>query len=523
MKTAKVFFRTDSSLLIGTGHVMRCLTLANELQEQGCEVRFICRNHPGNLNDLIRNKGFQVFELPQPTEAFEETNTESLPRAEYAKWLGVSWQRDAAETISLLGDQKPDWLIVDHYALDKSWETALRPKAEKIMVIDDLADREHDCDLLLDQNYFIDGKNRYDKLTKPTCVKMLGPEYALLRNEFAETRKKLKHPANEVKRIFVFFGGTDPDDMTSKALIALSQPDLLFLEVDVVIGKTNPNLNKVIDLVNDRPKTTLHIQVENMAELMSKSDMALGAGGANTWERLCLKIPSLVVTIAQNQVPFTQLLHERHIQEWIGESKKLDLKKIECAILHAISDSGFYKKWNPSFFNEIDGLGTKRVANMLTKGPLISELDIRKVRFEDCNIFWYWVNDADVRKNSFYSEQIPIDDHMIWFKKKIKDLESRIFIIECSNGPIGQTRFEKINGKFRIDYSVSRPFRGLGLGCSILQKSILLIDFERPFSVYGEVKKNNYSSIKIFEKLNFIETTACNACSEIRVFEKVIC
>ncbi len=519
----KAIFRTDASLQIGTGHVMRCLTLANELKEQGCEVGFICRNHPANLNDLIRSKGFQVFELPQPTEAFEETNTESLPRPEYAKWLGVSWQRDAAETISLLGDQKPHWLVVDHYALDKSWETALRPKVEKIMVIDDLADRIHDCDLLLDQNYFIDAKNRYDKLTRPTCVKLLGPEYALLRNEFAETRKKLTPPANKARRIFVFFGGTDPDDITSKALIALSQPDLLFLEVDVVIGETNPNRNKVIELVNIRPKTILYIQVDKMAELMSKSDMALGGGGVTTWERLCVKVPSLVVTVAQNQIPFTKVLHENRIQEWIGDSKTIDADKIRFAITSAISGEGLCKKWNLTLAEKIDGLGALKVANLLVNGPAVVELKIRKATLEDSDIFWLWANDQETRINSFNSDEIKNCQHRIWFESKLQDVDCEIFVMECPNGPIAQARFDKIDGKFRIDYSVSRPFRGLGLGCVILNKSILSIDFQRPFCVFGEVKKDNYPSIRTFEKLNFIETTDQKSASEIRIFEKVVC
>jgi UDP-2,4-diacetamido-2,4,6-trideoxy-beta-L-altropyranose hydrolase len=323
-----ILFRTDSSLEIGIGHVMRCLTLANEIKEQGCEVRFICRNHPGNLNDLIRNKGFQVFELPQPTEPFKETNTESLPRAEYAKWLGVSWQRDASETISLLGDQKPDWLIVDHYALDKSWETALRPKSEKIMVIDDLADREHDCDLLLDQNFYLDGNKRYSHLIPPACQKFIGPEYALLREEFRCVKRNYRKQKCESKRIFVFFGGSDFKNITTRFLEILSVEDFSEYVVDVVIGMKNPHKEIVKNKVLERPNTNLYIQVDNIAELMIHSDLCIGAGGATNLERMYLGLPSLVVTVAANQIESTRDLEKAGFLVSLGCEKNVTKNNI---------------------------------------------------------------------------------------------------------------------------------------------------------------------------------------------------
>lgn len=501
---------------------MRCLTLANELKELGCEVSFVCRNLLGNLNDLIRKKGFHILELPAPTKEINENINETSPRGEYAKWLGVTQDQDALETREVLNNRNAKWMVVDHYGIDATWETQIRSQVNNIMVIDDLADRPHDCDLLLDQNFFIDKKKRYDQWTTPTCAKLLGPEYALLRNEFAETRKKLKPPSNEVRRIFVFFGGTDPDDMTSKALIALSQLGLTFLEVDVVIGETNPNRIKIFELVKNRPRTALHIQVDNMAELMLNSDMALGAGGVTTWERLCLKLPSLVVTVAQNQSHFTQVLHENRIQHWIGDSKKINVDKISREIINAISAPGFYRHWNSSYCKKVDGLGVKKVAKVLVKGPSISQLNIRKAKLEDCDIFWFWANDQVVRKNSYNAEKISINEHLDWYNKKINDRNCNLFIAECPFGPIGQVRFDKINGRFRIDYSVSKQFRGVGIGPVLLNKSFSLIECPRPFFVFGEVKKDNYSSIKVFQKLGFTETVIQKMGAEICVFEKYL-
>ncbi|MBL0225443.1 MAG: UDP-2,4-diacetamido-2,4,6-trideoxy-beta-L-altropyranose hydrolase [Geobacteraceae bacterium] len=180
-----VCIRTDASDVIGSGHVMRCLTLADELRQRGADVIFICRILLGNLIGLIEDKGYSVVRLQQP-------ETEYIAAAEdvaHAAWLGVSWEQDAVDTIDAFGEKHPKLLIIDNYALDSRWETKLRPYVEKIMVIDDLADRSHDCDLLLDQNLYQSIETRYDKLISESCKRLLGPKYALFRPEFVTARK----------------------------------------------------------------------------------------------------------------------------------------------------------------------------------------------------------------------------------------------------------------------------------------------------------------------------------------------
>ena len=145
----KVFFRTDSSNSIGNGHLSRCLTLASSINEKGIDITFISRKHDGNINDIITKNGFRLLELNSP-----DKNSSKLKS--YEKWLGVNQKNDADETKKLIKNQKfkPDWLIIDHYALDSKWEKMLKPYVGKIMVIDDMANRTHDCDILLDHNWF---------------------------------------------------------------------------------------------------------------------------------------------------------------------------------------------------------------------------------------------------------------------------------------------------------------------------------------------------------------------------------
>ncbi len=180
----KIVFRVDASLQIGSGHIMRCLTLADELVRRGADIIFVCRERLGNLINLIEAKRYQVIRLPQAQVEYIAT-TDDLYHAE---WLGVSWEQDASDTIAVLGDEKPEWLVIDHYAIDRRWEQKLRPHVGKIMVIDDLADRPHDCDLILDQNLYQEMDKRYVNNVPESCQKLFGPKFALLRPEFAAAR-----------------------------------------------------------------------------------------------------------------------------------------------------------------------------------------------------------------------------------------------------------------------------------------------------------------------------------------------
>lgn len=358
-----VIFRTDASTLIGSGHVMRCLTLAEELRHTGAEVFFISRNHEGNLNDLIRNKGFKLYELPAATQVMSNNST----RGEYATWLGTSQEDDARETIEILKDIQPEWLIVDHYAIDEVWEQLVRPYTKKIMVIDDLADRKHECDLLLNQNYVSGEHQRYAGLIPPSCTTLLGPQYALLRKEFTKARENLKSRDGSVNRVFVFFGGVDPDNMTGKALEALSAPEFGQIYADVVIGAANPYRAAISNAVKQRPRTTLYVQVDNIAELMTQADLGLCAGGTTTWERFCLGLPSLVVTIADNQIPFTRDLHQDGFLRWLGTSKDVDPQVLHKWLMQAIQDTDRNRQEAEMGRLLVDGIGAQKVAEIVTK------------------------------------------------------------------------------------------------------------------------------------------------------------
>ncbi|MDH5573372.1 MAG: UDP-2,4-diacetamido-2,4,6-trideoxy-beta-L-altropyranose hydrolase [Gammaproteobacteria bacterium] len=294
----KVAIRVDASINMGTGHVMRCLTLADTLTGVGADVTFICREHYGHLAEIIKIRGYPVLLLGKPESKMLREDGDPV----HSHWLGVSWQHDAEETVQKLASQKIDWLVVDHYGLDARWHKKLRQEVGQIMVIDDLADRSLDCDLLVDQNFYLDSETRYQKLVNADCRCLLGPDYAMLRPEFIQgiNQQQFRIRA-ELKRIFVFMGGADATNETAKAIRAIDMVNECSFKVDIVVGSVNPYTDEIRQLCSERDYMMFHQDVRNIAELMNHADLAIGAGGATTLERCYLQLPSIVIVLAENQ------------------------------------------------------------------------------------------------------------------------------------------------------------------------------------------------------------------------------
>lgn len=339
----QITFRVDASLQMGTGHVMRCLTLAQALRERGADCRFVCREHPGHLIQSIRGLGFEVMALPLGSES-SNLDGDNADQLTHAPWLGATWRSDAAQTIQALGEDRPDWVVEDHYALDARWESELRPYCGKIMVIDDLADRDHNCDLLLDQNFYFNKDLRYQGLIPTPSKTLLGPAYVLLRPEFAEARQVLRVRNGVVKNILVFFGGSDLKDQTRIVLTALERINRLDISVDVIVGHTNPNRHSIQALCDHLPDVTYHCNVSNMAELIVNADLGIGAGGSAMWERCYLGLPTITVVSAENQVRTTEDVAQLGAIEYLGWADSLKATDYERTISSLINNSQKLKR-----------------------------------------------------------------------------------------------------------------------------------------------------------------------------------
>lgn len=347
-----IVIRTDASAAIGSGHVMRCLTLAGALRGRGAEARFVCRAHEGHLAALIRTEGHDC----------------TLLGAGDAGGAGAIQRDDAAETANAIRRTGPcDWLVVDHYSLDHQWEAAMRPYTKKIMVIDDLANRQHDCDLLLD--YLCTRRpEHYLPLTPPACRLLLGAAFTPLRPEFAELRTATlarREKTTEVGSLLITFGGADPDNLTGAALRRLTAADLPDgIAIDVILGAAFTRRAEIEKVAVALPApTAVSVAVGDMAEHISRADLAIGAGGVSAWERCCLGLPSITIVAADNQLVNADALEREHIGITLRQEHRDG--DFHAALQRALHDRQWRRETAARGSRLVDGQGAGRIADAL--------------------------------------------------------------------------------------------------------------------------------------------------------------
>ena len=362
----KVVFRTEASTAIGTGHVMRCLTLAKALREKGANCSFIGREHPGDLFGLLEEEGFITYRLPVHFPSVEPNAIFNGGHTNYASWLGASSKQDEEDCLAILKNNKVDWIVVDHYALDAKWEKVIKAHVGKIMVIDDLANRPHYCDLLLDQNLGSMAGD-YSGKVPSECKVLAGPKYALLRKEFSIYRKNslARRQAPSLAHIIINLGGVDANNITRIILEVLAKVVLpRTSRITVIMGAKAPWLEDVKALSVVMPyQTDVLSGISNMAEIMASADLAIGAAGSASWERCCLGLPSISVVLAENQKPVLDALSR------IGGVCALSLSEIERelpALIEQLKEQpGLLKEMSQVAANITDGKGVDRVLEWL--------------------------------------------------------------------------------------------------------------------------------------------------------------
>lgn len=496
-----VVFRVDASAQIGFGHVMRCASLALMLKQQGVDVTFICRELRGHYCIWLEEQNYNVYRLAAPINLDLTNNPNKL----YSDWLGVPINQEIEETsIALQKIGYIDWLVVDHYALDAVWESAMRTFCHRIMAIDDLANRMHDTDILLDQN-LQQQTGRYTELVPTSCTLLLGPKFSLLRPEFSKIRSSIAPRDGFVRKILVFLGGADSRNVTGTVLNVLSKMQMQNITIDVVLTSGSPHLNKINALCDGMPNCKLHIQSSNMAELMANADFMIGGSGGATWERCCLGLPSLLICIAENQRNTAIQASRRRVAIYVGDDKSLSSHKLRLFLERLLCRTKLLRSIAKRAFTLVDGEGSSRICEILTLSRS-SKLQARHATLKDENLLFKWVNDPIARINAFISEPITSETHHDWFLDKLKNTNScHLFIIESKNQiPVGQVRFEFVNNIWRIDFSIASIFRGKGIGSVALRVALERMNIEEPgASVFAQVKTGNRSSQRVFEQLGF--------------------
>lgn len=494
---------------MGVGHFMRCLTLADLLAERGATVRFVSRAHEGNLIDAAGERNFRLSVLPAPSTAPMQGGSEN-----YAEWLGVSQEMDAEQTIAAIRDERADWLIVDHYGLDSSWEQMLRPYAARLMVVEDLPERRHDCDLLLDQNESGRIAADYVGRAPEKCQLALGPRYALLRPDYARRRAALGQRNGNLARGLIFFGGSDPHDLTARSLEALSAAEFAHLQIEIVVGANYAHRAALERRSAARPGTHLSGPHPHLADLLATADFAIGAGGTTMWERMCIGVPSVVVCTAENQRPGCEQLATEGLIHYLGVDDRVDTVDIAAALRDCLRSPQRLVAMSALGQLKVDGLGAARIREALYP-TRTEELRLRSARDSDLLLYFDWVSDPEVRRQSLNIEPISFDKHQKWFAAHLASPHSKLFVMVAGDLPVGQIRFDFKDGEALVDYSIDRFFRGHGWARRLVALGTRAVD-ERVL-IRAEVKRGNLASCAVFERLGFSEAPT-SADSEIRVF-----
>ncbi|WP_296182528.1 UDP-2,4-diacetamido-2,4,6-trideoxy-beta-L-altropyranose hydrolase [Pseudomonas sp. UBA1879] len=350
----RVLIRADASIAIGSGHIARCLTLANVLRNGGAEVTFACRQLPGHLLQRLRDQGYVAHGLPERYP--QERNDADIE-------AGLPWEADIAALTGVVADTpRFDWLIVDHYGLDAQWERAARRFTHRLMALDDLANRPHAVDLLLDQNVSAQAlPAAYAQWLDSHCQTLFGPRFALLRDEFQCQPIVIKP---KVKRVLVNFGGFDAACQVQATLRVLERFD--DLQVDAVAGMHNPQWAAMTAMAKAHPNWRLHTLVDDFFGLMQQADLFIGAGGGTTWERAALGLPTICISVAHNQQLNARLLAEAGVHRYLGAHERLAPAQLTAAIAGLIDDAPQRQAFAERSRALVDGFGARRVADALS-------------------------------------------------------------------------------------------------------------------------------------------------------------
>ncbi len=351
-----IAFRVDAGKQIGTGHFMRCLVLAKKLSERGDSIRFLARALPPHLIDTLYKEGFDYVSL--------DTNVvkEPIDNLPHSQWLETSQFHDAQLAISALSDKSWDLIVVDHYGIDVRWESLVHKVTKKLMVIDDLADRKHCCDILIDQNFYVDLNSRYQNIVPSNCQLLLGPKYALLRNEFRELHERAHIRSGSIKKILVFLGG-DASNLTTKVIEQLLKINLPS-RIDVVVGEDHPYREEVRQICA-KNGYICHVETLRMAELMLSADLAIGAGGSATWERCCVGLPGILLAFAENQIKIVRDLTEYGACVSLSEDELRSESLFQEKINKMFRRDSALSQISSKAYHLVDGCGVDRVLKLL--------------------------------------------------------------------------------------------------------------------------------------------------------------
>jgi UDP-2,4-diacetamido-2,4,6-trideoxy-beta-L-altropyranose hydrolase len=515
-----VAFRVDSSAFIGSGHLIRCLSIASSLLERGARIHIISSD---NHDNLLSSLGADYQNILIPSSLRRADTRKEFEDFSYSDWIDCSQIEDASKVISAYKNNNisaPDWIVVDHYALSSEWSDYIKKnndfKSVKLCFLDDLCNRKHNADIIVDANYH--GKethSRYDGLVAGKTVRLLGPSYALMNKHFAASSRESKRREG-FNSVLVYFGSADLYNMTKEIVSVFLSKEFNDLSIHVVLGLHNACESIIREKLRGHKNYICHSYVNNMAALMSECDLAIGAGGSTTWERIVMHLPSIVYSLAHNQESFLSTLEQDGYITYLGHASNYNQRQF-LATLRKIRSS--YS--NYCFDNLIvDPYGCSRIATAIFDSK--EEYDLRDVQYSDILFLYRLVNDPLVRANSINNKEIRFEDHRDWLLRGLQKSNRQHYVM-CSKidaAPYAQIRFDETcsySGIIEIDLSIHSSIRGRGHAIYLLTEGIARAKnyFLSMKQFKAVVFKDNEPSNKVFASLGFaLQDSLGSSCNE---------
>lgn len=490
----KILFRVDSSYDIGSGHIMRCLTLAQYLRNLRCECHFVMRNLDGALIDIVKANGFNTTILPTPIHEINSSN-----QLRHAHWLGVSQELDAEQTLKSI-DHVQDWVICDHYGLDETWHTIIRPMTAHILVIDDIYDRYMNCDLLLNQNLLLD-PNPYEKLVPSNCNLLMGPKFSILREEFSDPLDGAPPPPHLLPRVLVYMGGVDQPGTTLLALRALENISSIEFYVDVIVSDKNPHIDEVKLFCKNKYKFTVYVGHVNLKYLMLKATISIGAPGSTSWERCQMGLPTILISFADNQIPIAKALAHEGAGIYAGDAQNLSESNLSILISSLLLNGELRESIKARMKNLVDGKGVRRISNAMG----IPEIQLKEAISSDIDMLYLWRNDPRTRQFFHNSQEIDLKSHREWFKKCQNDPDRILLIGYIDAKPIGVLRYDISGSIATISVYLNPDRKGSGEGGMLIKKGTEWLNkkYSNIDIIRAEILSGNHASISSFEFAGF--------------------
>lgn len=491
------FFRTDADTRIGTGHIMRCLALAEALRSRGGECVFMCRGLGlgAALSQRIADAGHRLLALPEAADAACDGDGPS-----HAHWLAGGQASDAEACRRALAGATADWLVVDHYALDHRWQSSMRDVATRIMVIDDLADRVHECDLVLDQSLLDDMQTRYDGLLPGQCKRLLGPRYALLRGEFARVGDAASRPDTTSPRLLLMFGGADRQNLTLRSV------DLLAAiawggDLDVAVGPLYSDLPALRASLLRLPRARLHAPAGDVATLMRNADLALGSPGVASWERCACGLPAITIAQAENQEAIGRALGMAGANFYLGNADQVPDQDIAAALRAWFSNVPGRAAMARAAGAICDGRGAQRVADRL----MPPRLTIRPAGREDAELMYAWRNDERIRRYAHDPRPLSLPDHLAWVEQTLGRPDTDLLIACEGATPVACIRFDCFETRAVVSIYTDPFQQGRGFGRTALLAALDWLPNHRPGMLLTEadIVPGNVASEALFLSVGY--------------------